>query len=562
MATFTNTPEPIGANRTRLKEMRDQYVAEGYAGPIRLLSLRECRRLLRAIVDASSGTPLGWDKGHAASSRAFYEIATHPAIVEILTALLGEDVILWGASLQTRSPGAVHPWHSDIETSCAAPGKTVSVWIGIQNTSSDSSLLVMPYSHRFGVSLQEVRHRFGRRRDDATGDEVLGWARERDPRSNLAKLGITDGEALFFDGQLWHSSDNRSRKTRQALLVQYATPDTPIRIPDLNYLNWPFQYLDQPKPPCLMVNGTATTGVNRIVSAPEASKAGSNCQLTSRIYSLRVPLTPDEEKGWKPYPMFRGSTAGLGNLSCHASVLTHGHSPHPPHTHVEEELLLLLSGEADLVLPAEPTTSADKRKRLRFGQFVFYPPHFPHTLETVSEAPANYLMFKWYSGRSGADSPLRFGQFNFFDHLSDASAEVGFRPRLVFEGPTAYLQKLHCHTSTLSPGAGYEPHVDAYDVAIIVLEGEIETVGERVGPHTVIFYPAGEPHGVRNSGEAACKYVVFEFHGTQKRMDDRQSFSRLSSLLTKLTDGQRWKRKLKRLSQSLIAGVRSKANEN
>ena len=43
----------------------------------------------------------------------------------------------------------------------------------------------------------------------------------------------------------------------------------------------------------------------------------------------------------------------------------------------------------------------------------------------------------------------------------------------------------------------------------------METLGQRVGPHSVIFCPAGEPHGIRNPGEVVAKYIVFEFHGNQ-----------------------------------------------
>ena len=101
---------------------------------------------------------------------------------------------------------------------------------------------------------------------------------------------------------------------------------------------------------------------------------------------------------------------------------------------------------------------------------------------------------------------LRYVQIN------AAEIKDGFCSHLVFEGPTAYLRKLHCHTSTLTPGAGYDSHIDDYDVAIIVLEGEVETLGQHVGPHSVIFYRAGEPHGMRNPGKLIAKYVVFEFH--------------------------------------------------
>jgi quercetin dioxygenase-like cupin family protein len=84
---------------------------------------------------------------------------------------------------------------------------------------------------------------------------------------------------------------------------------------------------------------------------------------------------------------------------------------------------------------------------------------------------------------------------------------------------TANLEKLHGHTSTLTPGAGYDPHADPYDVAIIVLEGEVETLGKRVGPHGVIFYAAGEPHGIRNPGYTIARYIVFEFHHRRSSFD-------------------------------------------
>jgi hypothetical protein len=54
-------------------------------------------------------------------------------------------------------------------------------------------------------------------------------------------------------------------------------------------------------------------------------------------------------------------------------------------------------------------------------------------------------------------------------------------------------------------------------VAIIVLEGEVESLGKRVRPHSVIFYGAGEPHGMRNPGGSIARYAVFEFHGSPEK---------------------------------------------
>ena len=93
--------------------------------------------------------------------------------------------------------------------------------------------------------------------------------------------------------------------------------------------------------------------------------------------------------------------------------------------------------------------------------------------------------------------------------------ETPFTTRLLFEGPTAYLGKLHAHVTGLQPGAGYPAHADEYDVAIIVFSGTVETLGKTVGPGGSIYYAAGQPHGMRNVGNDPAKYLVFEFHGPQ-----------------------------------------------
>lgn len=531
----------------------EQFAEVGCLGPFRIFSAQECQSFLRLISDPHLPPPLDWNKGQAASSRVFFEVGRHPAIVEQVEALLGPDIMLWGASMQDRPPGAIHPWHSDIESS-VLPGKTVSVWIGIENTNRDSSLQIIPYSHRLGVTVQQLRYELGKTRDGTTNDDVVTWARARDERSQLRNLDMSDGEGVVLDGQLWHGSRNLFSETRRALLLQYATPDAAIRIPDLNYLDWPFQQFSLPKPACVMVRGSATTEANRIVSPPIASNNSASERLTNRIYPLQLPLEPDETEGWKPYHIFLGTTSELSTLSCHVSVLKPGHCPHPPHIHREEELLLLLRGEVDIILPDAEVGDPNHKRRLTAGQFVYYPLNFHHTLQTVSDEPANYLMFKWSNESKDPGPHLAFGKFDIFDRSNGSAVEPGFSTQMMFEGSTTYLRKLHCHTSSLTPSAGYEPHIDAHDVGIIVLEGEVETLGERVGPHSVIFHPAGELHGIRNPGETVAKYIVIEFHGNQTALVEDLS-PPPPPLLTEISDPPRQSGKFRDLLKALLKKV-------
>jgi mannose-6-phosphate isomerase-like protein (cupin superfamily) len=88
--------------------------------------------------------------------------------------------------------------------------------------------------------------------------------------------------------------------------------------------------------------------------------------------------------------------------------------------------------------------------------------------------------------------------------------------RKFFEGPTANLEVLECHASTLNPGA--TNHVilkRPNDEVIIVKEGTIEAfVGDkwvRVGPGSVVFNAANTPQSLRNVGDGPATYHVIMF---------------------------------------------------
>ena len=232
---------------------------------------------------------LDWNKSLAATSRPFFKLAIHPKIIDIVADLLGDDIMLWGASIQSRKRRAIHPWHSDIETALH-PQRTVSVWIGLKGVSRDSCPILIPYSHRFGLTFQEERKNRGLDRNDVREGAVAAWAGERDARSEVLVPDMSDGDAIFFDGQLWHGSRNVSRRNRRAILLQYATPSTEIRIPDLNYLDWPFVLLDQPRPPCIMIRGSSNGTVNRYVSPPPACNNGrvAACRDASKAFLKNI----------------------------------------------------------------------------------------------------------------------------------------------------------------------------------------------------------------------------------------------------------------------------------
>ena len=170
----------------------------------------------------------------------------------------------------------------------------------------------------------------------------------------------------------------------------------------------------------------------------------------------------------------------------------------------------MLDGEAELLIADEPSYEGARPKRVRRGDFAYYPAFQHHTIRNTGSVPVTYLMFKWHvNSVQPSANPLSTNFFRFEEPASEKSKD--FATKKLFEGPTDLLGRLQSHATRLECGAGYSPHVDAHDVAILVLSGRVETLGQEVGPLGVIYYSAGQKHGIRNIGDGPAHYLVFEF---------------------------------------------------
>jgi mannose-6-phosphate isomerase-like protein (cupin superfamily) len=433
----------------------------------------------------------------------------HPRILHLLTPLLGDNIVLWGSKLVRRAPGQLHTWHVDIESS-SPDGRFVTVWIGLENSGAASGLRLIAGSHLCRRTVQEYEAQNGCSRT-ACAATVLDWARSENPSARLVCPDMSDGDAILFDGRTWHGSHNRlAHGTRFALLLQYAAADSPIRMPDERIVTWPFKFLETPVP-VLLVHGSGVGAANPISPSPRRQDLKGAPALKSFIRALTLPLPENSERKWQPYSLFRGSTPVVASMSCHASVLSGGHTPHPPHAHYDEELLFVLEGEAELLLGDQRKSNGSACVRVKAGDFAYYPPLQHHTIRNPTNSPVTYVMFRWQGAASLGGNLLRPSVVR----APVEPAAISRRPfviRRVLEGSTHWLRKFHCHTTRMEVGGGYAPHVDPYDVAILVRSGRVKTLGKEIGPGAVVYYPAGELHGMQNVGKEAACYTVFEFH--------------------------------------------------
>ena len=237
-------------------DVKTQFAENGFIKTFPLLSTSACNRVIR---DARVSAPeASWLKGLHEFDSACTRAALTPALVTLVSELLGDDVILWATQVIDQNHGVRHRWHSDAE---AMTWPTVDVWIGLRNVGSNSFLSAIERSHRWGVAPQEFTPTLDLLDDDAVRRAAL----ELDPGSSRRDFPMEVGEALVFDGRLWHASQTPGPERRTALLLQYSPASAAPRV--LKHAGSPPEW-EQHRPGCLLVAGDGSTlnPSNRLIS--------------------------------------------------------------------------------------------------------------------------------------------------------------------------------------------------------------------------------------------------------------------------------------------------------
>ena len=71
-------------------------------------------------------------------------------------------------------------------------------------------------------------------------------------------------------------------------------------------------------------------------------------------------------------------------------VLDPGKTPHPPHTHVEEEVMIIERGRGEIVCDGKTT-------RVGPGSVMFTAPNAPHGITNTGDEPLTFYFIKWAS---------------------------------------------------------------------------------------------------------------------------------------------------------------------
>ena len=107
-------------------------------------------------------------------------------------------------------------------------------------------------------------------------------------------------------------------------------------------------------------------------------------------------MKPEKTETGEVRHLCKSPTATVDQLEMHVTTLNPGQSPHPPHRHVNEELIIIREGDCE-------TLSNGNWVKVGSGSVVFNASNSLHGFRNVGTTPAIYHVINWSPNKDLAE---------------------------------------------------------------------------------------------------------------------------------------------------------------
>jgi len=215
----------LSADEVRQYESQGWVIPQFRLPPARVASMRAALDAL--IADNPGVRPeklvsahIEGDNGEGVKGSAqFLDLARDPEIVELVSGVIGEDVILWGCHVfcKPAAEGFETPWHQDGHYWPIRPLANCTVWVALEESTKENGCLrVIPRSH-VGQVLHPHLHEdrtdltLNQRMADGVFDEA-----------DAVDLELQPGQMSLHDVYMIHgAAANTSTKRRTGVALRY-----------------------------------------------------------------------------------------------------------------------------------------------------------------------------------------------------------------------------------------------------------------------------------------------------------------------------------------------------
>ncbi len=140
----------------------------------------------------------------------------------------------------------------------------------------------------------------------------------------------------------------------------------------------------------LLALGLASGWIGReMAHAQEKAKAVASQTVT--LDQVKMDEYKDQGKAvGKAGVYVSGDTPGSTKFVTGRFVLEAGQTPHQPHTHAEEEVMVIESGEGEIFCDGKTT-------KIGPGSVMYTTPNAPHGIVNTGKTPIVFYFIKWQS---------------------------------------------------------------------------------------------------------------------------------------------------------------------
>lgn len=210
-----------------------QYTNNGFVVVDELLSTRELETLRHRMTEIAAGRVPSFPMDHiefepsssvprkinqcAQHDEIFMSHATNPRILDVVEALIGPDIKLFGSQCFMKPPGGVEkPYHQDSAYFTIEPREIVTCWTALDDaTIANGCLWVVPGSHKGELLDHDQPWQVGDRVDMQVRADQIDFSRE-------IPNELAAGCCSFHHSMLLHrSGPNKTDQPRRGLAVHY-----------------------------------------------------------------------------------------------------------------------------------------------------------------------------------------------------------------------------------------------------------------------------------------------------------------------------------------------------
>lgn len=149
----------------------------------------------------------------------FLQLAKNPNIVDLVSDVIGQDIILWGAHVfcKPAGDGFETPWHQDGHYWPIRPLATCTVWVALEESMIENGCLrVIPKSH---INKQLHEHLHEDRQDLTLQQRMKAGSFDENTAVNIE---LQPGQMSLHDIYMIHgAAANTSNKRRTGIALRY-----------------------------------------------------------------------------------------------------------------------------------------------------------------------------------------------------------------------------------------------------------------------------------------------------------------------------------------------------